>query len=102
MLTPDDTKVDLIVNKLTEEQFDQLSAQGRLNENQLWVVTDQPYMVLGKGGSGAALMDYDVEVTPGQTVPDNFTFVALEDNSTVSMSSSGGPSVSLEYSTDNG
>ena len=40
MLNPTDTKVDLIVNKLTEEQFDQLSAQGRLNENQLWVVTD--------------------------------------------------------------
>ena len=59
-------------------------------------------MVLGKGGSGAALRDYDVEVTPGQTVPDNFTFVALEANSTVSMSSSSGPSVSLEYSTDNG
>lgn len=34
--------------------------------------------------------------------PDNFTFIALEANSTVSMSSSSGPSVSLEYSTDNG
>ena len=30
------------------------------------------------------------------------TFVALEDNSTVGMESLGGPSVSLEYSTDNG
>lgn len=35
-------------------------------------------------------------------VPDNLTFVALEDNSTVSMASFGGPPVSLEYSTDNG
>ena len=98
-LTPFDTKVDLIVNKLTEEQFDQLSAQGRLNENQLWVVTDQPYMVLGKGGAGVVVNDY---ASASPSVPDNFTFVALEDNSTVSMSSSSGPSVSLEYSTDNG
>lgn len=100
MLAPNDTKVDLIVNKLTEEQFDQLSAQGRLNENQLWVVTDEPYMVLGKGGgAGVVVNDY---VPSSPPVPDNLTFVALEDNSTVSMSSSNGPSVSLEYSTDNG
>lgn len=60
-------------------------------------------MVLGQGGSGAAIRDFDVEVVPpAWTVPDNFTFVALEDNSTVRMASSSGPSVSLEYSTDNG
>ena len=60
-------------------------------------------MVIGQGGSGAAIRDFDVEeVPPAWTVPDNFTFVALEANSTVKMQSSGGPSVSIEYSTDNG
>ena len=58
-------------------------------------------MVLGKGGGGAVIRDiYREKLSP--PVPDNLTFVALEDNSTVSMSSSNGPSVSLEYSTDNG
>lgn len=57
-------------------------------------------MVLGQGG-GATIRDlYTEKLSPD--VPDNLTFVALEDNSTVSMSSSNGPSVSLEYSTDNG
>ena len=31
MLNPTDTKVDLIVNKLTQEQFNELSAAGRLD-----------------------------------------------------------------------
>ena len=103
MLNPTDTKVDLIVNKLTEEQFSQLSADGRLDENQLWFVApeEQQYMVLGQGG-GATIHDIHREnLSPD--VPDNLTFVALEDNSTVGMAKSGSaPSVSLEYSTDNG
>lgn len=99
-LTPTDTQVDLTVNKLNEEAFNDLSAQSRLDNNQLYVVTEDPYMVLGQG-SGATIRDmFTVKTSPD--VPDNLTFVALEDNSTVSMASSGGPSVSLEYSTDNG
>ena len=64
------------------------------------MVTEDQYMVLGQG-SGATIRDiFRENLSP--SVPDNLTFIALEDNSTVSMSSSGGPSVSLEYSTDNG
>ncbi len=101
MLAPNDTKVDLIVNKLTEEQFGELSSSNRLDQNQLWIVTDEPYMVLGKSekGSSASITDHTYQPV---VYPDNFTFIALEDNSTVKMMSSGGPSVSLEYSTDNG
>ena len=58
-------------------------------------------MVLGQG-SGATIRDIFREniSTP---VPDNLTFVALEDNSTVSMATNNSaPSVSLEYSLDNG
>lgn len=82
--------------------FNDLSAQDRLDHNQLWYVApeEQQYMVLGQG-SGATIRDiFRENLSP--SVPDNLTFVALEDNSTVSMSSSDGPSVSLEYSTDNG
>ena len=99
-LTSTDTQVDLTVNKLNEEAFNDLSAQNRLDQNQLYVVTEDPYMVLGQG-SGATIRDmFTVKTSPD--VPNNVTFVALEDNSTVGMESLGGPSVSLEYSTDNG
>lgn len=64
------------------------------------MVTEDQYMVLGQG-SGATIRDIFRE-TLSPSVPDNLTFVALEDNSTVGMQNSGGPSVSLEYSTDNG
>ena len=90
----------MTINKLNEEAFNDLSAQDRLDHNQLYVVTEDQYMVLGQG-SGATIRDiFRENLSP--SVPDNLTFVALEDNSTVSMSSSYGPSVSLEYSTDNG
>ena len=58
-------------------------------------------MVLGQG-SGATIRDiFRENLSP--SVPDNLTFVALEDNSTVSMATNNSaPSVSLEYSTDNG
>lgn len=65
------------------------------------MVTENQYMVLGQG-SGATIRDiFRENLSP--SVPDNLTFVALEDNSTVSMATNNSaPSVSLEYSTDNG
>lgn len=65
------------------------------------MVTEDQYMVLGQG-SGATIRDiFRENLSP--SVPDNLTFVALEDNSTVRMAkSNSAPSVSLEYSTDNG
>ena len=65
-------------------------------------MTEEPYMVLGRPDSNGLTSSMEDHTFDPVVYPDNFTFIALEANSTVSMSSSSGPSVSLEYSTDNG
>lgn len=35
-----DTKVDLVINQLTEEQFLQLSSENKIDDNQLYLVND--------------------------------------------------------------
>ena len=39
-MTSVDTNVDLIINQLTEEQYFQLSVQGKIDDNQLYLVPD--------------------------------------------------------------
>lgn len=95
-LTPIDTQVDLTINKLTEDVFNDLSAQDRLDENQLYVVTEDQYMVTG-GTSKVVMRDWYSEPPP------MLTFTAEEANSTVGMYKEGNPpDVSLEYSVDGG
>lgn len=40
-MTSVDTNVDLIINQLTEEQYLQLSSQGKIDDNQLYLVLDE-------------------------------------------------------------
>lgn len=39
-MTSVDTNVDLIINQLTEEQYFQLSVQGKIDDNQIYLVPD--------------------------------------------------------------
>lgn len=36
----------LVANKVTRAIYDHLSANGMLDENQLWFITDQPYVAI--------------------------------------------------------
>lgn len=41
-LTSNDTKANFILNKLTQEQYDQLKSEGRINENEWYFILDKP------------------------------------------------------------
>lgn len=43
-MTYTDEKVDLVINKLTRAQYDTLAQNGEIDENQLYMITDDPSM----------------------------------------------------------
>lgn len=43
-MTYTDEKVDLIINKLTRAQYESLRESGEIDENQLYIITDDPSM----------------------------------------------------------
>ena len=76
-----------------------MSAEGRLDENQLWYVGDDTYMVLGRTDPGSSTIFRDWISPP----PPPLTFTAREANSTVGMAAEwDAPQVSLLYSVDDG
>lgn len=46
--TSSDTKIDLVINRLSRETYNQLSAAGSIDPNQLYLVDDDKYDMFGK------------------------------------------------------
>lgn len=46
--TSSDTKIDLVINRLSREVYDQLSAAGEIDPDQLYLVDDDKYDMFGK------------------------------------------------------
>ena len=46
VLNREETKMQLVVNKLTRQAYDELSSLSALNERQLYFITDQPYVAV--------------------------------------------------------
>ena len=46
--TSSDTKIDLVINRLSRETYNQLSAAGSIDPDQLYLVDDDKYDMFGK------------------------------------------------------
>ena len=46
VLNREETNMQLVVNKLTRQAYDELSSLSALNERQLYFITDQPHVAI--------------------------------------------------------
>jgi len=70
-----DIKKDLILNKLTKAQYDELLAQGQISDTELYYIIDDNNRFYTKQETTQLIRDSVVNIEPNPIVPDNATLL---------------------------